>query len=224
MRYADRALSFDRITASAREEILHPTLGITEQILDVHSVAMQDGEPQVTAVDQPVSSDHAFVFFDVVGEPYHLWVRVAVEGARVQFAGITPLTYIELVVSSLEHTPEDIAAVLGTPATSAYHRGERSPQGARTYGTNVWIYEPLPRMAGFFEDRLRQFARAVRSLQEGVRRLPAGCEVEVSIVSKQCSAWPEGFHVPADVGADLFALRASLDIDVYYFGPEALGR
>jgi len=208
---------------TARAEAMRPAFAITKQILDVHSLVIANGKPEIAGTVQSQDGRAGFVFFSIAGEPYHLWVRVGLETHQVEFSGITPLTQIELLLRSAECSPEMISSILGMSPSKSVRRGEQFRPNSAPSKFNLWRFEPVPAGPGFFDDRLGAFLGLIEPIQARMKGLPADCEIEVSVRSRQCAAWPDGFHINPEAATIIAQLGASLDIDVSFSGPSELG-
>ena len=202
------------VTGVAITELGHPSLGVTEQVLSVNRVF-----PMPVAVDRTTDPSAAFVFFSIENEAYHFWVRVNATRPVVEFAGVEPASEVAIMISSDQVSIEAITIWAGHNPTSAMRRGEAKRLGRGLYPTNIWVFEPWRGSVEFLDAKL---ARATATLAELSGRGPApeGLRVQVSVSSRQWSAWPSGFHLSTDLVDAAARVQASIDIDQYMTGPE----
>ncbi|MDZ7619148.1 MAG: DUF4279 domain-containing protein [Patescibacteria group bacterium] len=175
----------------------------------------------MAGVDSVTEPDALFVFIAVQDEPYHFWVRVEPRphGPQIAFVGYCPEYRVSFDVSSDDVTPDQITAHIGLSPTETREKGSSRLHGARPFPRNQWTLEPFASQPGFLEDKLSRLFAVLATCRELVSTLPATCSAQVSVMSYQWQAWPEGFHLSPEHLASLQALRASFDLDLYVGGP-----
>jgi hypothetical protein len=213
--------SITEAIAIARLEAMRPTWGVSKQFFESHRPAVEAGEPVIAALDQVTAPEAVFVFMPVVEEPYHFFVRVegSASGPRITFTGYCPAYRVQLVIVSSELTAEAVSALIGLTPSEVRVKGSPILNGPRTYPEHQWRLEPSPRTPGFLEYKLATLLAIATPQGERIASLPSTCRVEVSVVSRQWHAWPEGLHLTAANIAAIRHLRASFDLDLYISGP-----
>lgn len=109
---------------AAIKEVLSPTLGVTEQILSVHKLVMQNTLPVIARVQD--KSDGAYhIYFAVESEPYYFVVVVLLSGNQYFISGsyIESAVRVYLRISSDILEPQEITeAGWVTPYSVLYQR------------------------------------------------------------------------------------------------------
>lgn len=211
----------DPSVALAVAEVEALEWGISQQFFAVHRPVLVAGRPHVAGVVSAAEPDALFVFFAVQDESYHFWVRVEPRshGPQIAFVGYCPQYHVSFDVSSDSVTPDEITAHIGLSPTEVRTKGSSRLPGARPFPRHLWTFEALAGQPGFLEDKLTHLFRVLGERQPRISTLAADCSAEVSVVSHQWQAWPEGFHLSPEYLARLHDLRASFDLDLYVGGP-----
>lgn len=111
----------------ARREIVERNLEETAQLLRIHEVAHENGQPQVVYADSTSIPGRAFVYFKILGEPYHFAVVVDSHpdvGAEVCCVFVAAAVRALLTIRSTTVTPEEMSALIGLAPTRVYVPGK----------------------------------------------------------------------------------------------------
>jgi len=68
--------NISEIEEVAIAEILNPSFATTQQILQDHSIQYKDGKPVISRVDTENGNDSTVVYFNIIGELFHLAVYI----------------------------------------------------------------------------------------------------------------------------------------------------
>lgn len=112
----------------AISEVLQPTLGVTEQVLAVHKLVIQDdGNPLILLIDEESELGAYYVYFGVEDEPYYFVVVIRQESNEL----VASAAYIEAAVRvylSIRSATRDIvkSGVWETVRQPSFHSDSRS--------------------------------------------------------------------------------------------------
>ena len=213
--------SFETALLIAQHEVRDLAWGVSQQFFGAHRAVVRDGVARIAYVDPSSSPGDLFVFFGVVDEQYHFWVRIdaAEVTPHIAFVGYCPAYRAELVVHSPDVTSDALTCHLGLQPTAVRAKGCPILSGPRVYPAHQWRLEAMPGLPGFLDQKLDTLLALVRDSTERFATLPSSCRVELSVVSRQWQAWPEGVHLSPAYIAALANIGAAFDLDLYASGP-----
>jgi Domain of unknown function (DUF4279) len=213
----------------ARVEVAQRSLGVTQQILAVNSVVVQNGEPEVARVTEVTSVGQFAVWFPLRDQEYFFVVFVESDrDGKPQLAGSCWHARVRawLVIASTDVSAAEITARTGLSPTEVYERGDVvkfSP--TRTYNTHSWVLEPQRDVPGTVDEKLSELLLHAGKATDAIAGLRPACSVEVVIIYSGWGGDPQfgGWHVDAKSLQSIAALGAEMDVDMYAMGPEFPG-
>ncbi|MEO1590875.1 MAG: DUF4279 domain-containing protein [Cyanobacteria bacterium J06632_22] len=210
----------------AISEVLNPTLGVTEQVLAVHKLAVQDGNPLILLVDKDGELGAYYIYFGIEDEPYHFVVVIRQEGKKL----VASAAYIEaairvyLLISSTTLHPNTITEKVKLNPTRKGLLGEAShPRTPNVkFKENRWYFEPQKGVPGNLENKLNFLLDQLESAQLMIADLQDECEIYICICYAGYRGWMGGWHIDKATIRRIAALGAEVDLDLYAYGEQDL--
>jgi hypothetical protein len=212
----------------AQEEVNGQAWALTRQLLAVNAAEIgEDGDPVVARVDEDTESGAYFIYFPIRGEPYFFVVVVRPDEAgelAVSWIYMEGGTRVYLLITSEIFSPEEITARVGLTPTKSHQMGDpvRKKSPARTYRVHMWHFEPQKGIPGTVEEKLKVLLEEVNPAVAQIADLRPMCDVGVMVVFEGWGGdWQfGGIHFETEIVQGLAALGATLDLDLYAFGPD----
>jgi hypothetical protein len=182
-------LNTQEIREFAIQEILSPTLAVTEQYLAVNRVVFKDNVPSIEDIIFKPEENGALVYFPVEGERYYFVVIVALEPhPTVRWSETSPGNRVYFFAKSQEHSLEELLALADMKPTRTWRKGERNGRLPRHNGFEICCYELY---TGEVEDKLRTLLDALLPYQAGVSRLlqVAGVGINIAYYGYKAEMW-----------------------------------
>ncbi|MBE9116413.1 DUF4279 domain-containing protein [Lusitaniella coriacea LEGE 07157] len=156
----------------AISEVLNPTLGVTEQVLAVHKLVVQDGNPLILEVDKDSEPGAYYLYFKIEDEPYHFVIVIREEGKNL----VASAAYIEaairvyLSICSTTLHPREITKKVKLNPTKIHVLGElKYPRiSHRKFTQNYWYFEPQKGMPGNLENKLKFLLDRLETKQSAI--------------------------------------------------------
>ncbi|MBL4940044.1 MAG: DUF4279 domain-containing protein [Colwellia sp.] len=214
----------------AQEEVLNKRWGITQQVLEVHSVVFcQDGNPEVKRVYEKEPGEDISVFFAIQDQPYFYVVVVTVKENDFAVGGgyIEAKVRVYLGIYSEELTRDEITKRLGIEPFRSWRKGQpfRASFPQRKHEEHACQFHAHPETPGSVEEKLDELVRQLTPVKDEIRQLGESCRLEVTIVYENWGGDPQfgGFNLNAGHIKFISTIGAEVDCDLYSFGPKMLG-
>ncbi|KJH71199.1 DUF4279 domain-containing protein [Aliterella atlantica] len=212
--------------SAAISEVLRPTLGVTQQVLAVHKLVVQDGKPLILLVDEKSELGAYYIYFGIEDQPYHFVVVIREE----QKTPIASAAYIEasvrvyLAIASTTLAPDTITEKVKLNPTSKRLLGEpKNPRNPRLkFKEHRWYFEPQKNVPGSLETKLKFLLDRLEPAQEAIANLQNNCETSICICYKGYRGWMSGWHIDKATMRKIVALGAEVDLDLYAYGEQDL--
>lgn len=204
------------IRHTAQQEILHPTLKATQQLLAVNQVVTQDDIPYIEDIILDTQENLARVYFPVKGEEYFLVVSVPLEPqTSVSMVAMSPGSRVYFAIKSEESSLEDLLALTSIKPTKTWRKGERRGNSPQHSGFEVRPYE---KETGEVEEKLDGLLAVLLPFQSELPTLSlkASIGIYIAYYGYQEQMW--GLHLNEEAIRKLAALHVSVDIDLYASG------
>ncbi|MEM9007581.1 MAG: DUF4279 domain-containing protein [Cyanobacteria bacterium P01_F01_bin.86] len=210
----------------AISEVLNPTLGVTEQVLAVHKLAIQDGNPLILLVDRDSEPGAYHIYFKIEDEPYYFVVVIREEGGKL----VASAAYIEagvrvyLLISSTTLHPNAITERVKLNPTRQGLLGEVSQPRVPnvTFKENRWYFEPQKGVSGSLKNKLNFLLDRLEPAQLMIADLQDECEICICICYAGYRGWMGGWHIDKATLLRIAALGAEVDLDLYAYGKQDL--
>jgi hypothetical protein len=219
--------------AAARTELTAQEFASLRQILAVHRVIVgSDGVPVVIHVESSSDADWHHVYFALCSLhdgrelPYHLVLTVSsaeLERPEVRWVTVQPGTRVYFQIRSEILSHAAISQTIGVASTSNVERGTPiRPGHPKLHLDHRWEFEIEPNTPCSADQRLARLIARLGPSAPAIRSLPPECRRQLSIVFEAWAGNPQfgGLHFDTSVTEFLAATGASLDIDLYGFGPQ----
>lgn len=149
----------DLVSLAAISEVVNQTLGVTQQVLAVHKLVVQDGNPLILLVDADTELGAYFVYFQIEDQPYHFVVVIREESKKLiaSSAYIEAAVRVYLTLRSTTLHPDTITEKVGLTPTRKRLLGEaKHPRIPHVkFKENCWYFEPQEDMPGNLENKLK---------------------------------------------------------------------
>lgn len=130
-------------------ELLHPTLLVTRQFLEVNKVVLKEHVPVVEDVILREEEKTAEVYFPIEGESYYFVVYLDVEPrVALRWTGMSAGNRVYFYAKSGERQVDELVAMAGVEPTRTWEKGKH----IRHHGFEV---RPSLKETGEVEDKLR---------------------------------------------------------------------
>lgn len=218
----------------ARQEVEAPELGVTQQVLAVHDVRRDaNGRPAPLRVDDTTEKDAHFVYFGLQergpaahAEPYHLVVAIRRsddQAPHVSWSYVELATRVYLLIASDELHPDAITARVGIRPTKTMVKGSLAGYGraARPLEKHYWQWDALLGTPAGMEERIAALIDRIHPAVAEFSALRGSCEARLVVVLEGWAGNPQFAQPGLDAAAIgvLAAIGASVDFDIYAFGP-----
>lgn len=210
----------------AINEVLNPTLGVTEQALTVHKLVVEDGNPLILLVDEDSYPGAYYIYFAIEDEPYHFVVFIRSEGEKL----VASAAYIEaairvyLSIASTVLHPNTITEKVKLNPTRTQLLGEsRNPRNPNVrFKENRCYFEPQKGVPGNLENKLNFLLNHLEPAQSMIAELQDKCEIYLCICYEGYRSWMGGWHLDKATILRIAALGAEVDLDLYAYGEQDL--
>ncbi len=207
-------------------EVLNPTLGVTEQVLAVHKLVVEDGNPLILLVDENSYPGAYYIYFGIEDEPYHFVVFIKQECEKL----VASAAYIEaairvyLSIASTALDPNTITEKVKLNPTRTQLLGEsRNPRNPNVkFKENRWYFEPQKGVPGNLENKLNFLLDRLEPAQSTIAALGDKCEIYLRICYEGYRGWMGGWHIDKATIRRIAALGAEVDLDLYAYGEQDL--
>ncbi|MDJ0536101.1 MAG: hypothetical protein QNJ70_27040 [Xenococcaceae cyanobacterium MO_207.B15] len=92
------------------EELKHPTLGVTEQILEVHQIIYESNQPVIARIDDKREKEAFYIYLRLKEQPYYFVIIIRTENNQLAVSAsyIEPEVRVYLSVKSKQLTAQEI--------------------------------------------------------------------------------------------------------------------
>ncbi len=161
----------EKLINESVKELVNPTLGVTEQYLDIHDVERLDGipQPERVLVDEPANL--AIVYFKIRSERFRLAVYLQLQPVIVVYSVSTENNNkIYLRATSENFNADEIQAMTSLQATESFNKGDTRKFGKSIYDYSGLVFEPNLEI-DTFENKLYHLLTHLEKDNNGVKLL-----------------------------------------------------
>ncbi|MCI1186118.1 DUF4279 domain-containing protein [Hymenobacter sp. DH14] len=207
------------IIAIAAAEATNPTFGTSKAFLEVHSVAIQDGEPKVAGITIPAGPLPTIVYFAVEDEKFFLAVSVSPVSLTVEHAWVEDYHRISFHATSETLDLQQLAALTMLKPTESWNKGDQRKLGGALRKQSSIEFEPHPG-PGEFEARLKKLLSFLEQDHAGVQALVDKADGYLRIISvfHNGNTMLGGLHLDKECIQRMAALNLEIDFDLYAEG------
>lgn len=203
----------------AIQELLHPSLEVTMQHLEVLQPEMKEGFPVVARVNSRLSENLALVYFAIQDERFFLVVNVEKgDDLTIHSIWVESGHRVYLTATSEDYDLARLSAFLNLPGLDGWSKGEPRRNGRSRHSFSRVCFEPNTNEAYDLEEKLIELLTALEKDAEGVVQLSKEAIAYISVVRHQYVSGNAGIHLEQETISRLSKLNLSLDIDTYIVG------
>lgn len=214
-----RSIPPAQVVEAAEREIGAPTIGVSKQLLAVHTPVRDNGRPCLAGAWAWPNGLFS-LYYRIDGESYFLELSVGETdgGAVFEWMDVQAAVCITFGLDTVVLTPGEITQALGLTPTYTRAIGEPGRYTKAPATSNVWSIED--REPGPFEERLEAMLGLLRGHRAALDALGSGVNKWVSVGYRGYKDSMQGLHL-SEVNVRLLAdLGLSIDFDLYASGPD----
>jgi len=213
-------VKYAQIIAVAIAEITKPMFGVTEEFLKVHSVAHQNGSPQVAGVKKDGEDGQTVVYFTVEGEKFYLAIHLNTV-PEIEVNGVDTEDYyrVSFRAYSEKLTFQELSDLTPLKPTCGYSKGDQRSFGGGRYPGNLLEFYLNPQPTTF-ESKLDELLTFLEQDARGIRVLCECAESYISVVAifHNGNTMLGGVHLDKSMIQRMSALNLEIDFDLYAEG------
>ena len=214
----------EEIVALVVSEFQTPTLGVTEQYLEVHAPVTENGTIKIDRIDWEAGHDRAIVYVPVVDEFFHFALLVNLKLKKVYGFRSEPWHRVYFNATSKTLSLQELQSCTSLIPTSGWDKEDLRPHGKNRYGFSSFKLLPNPE-PDTFENKLTKLLDRLETDPEGVKKLAekTKAEITVAINFHNGNGMLGGLHLDQRSLQRIAELNFSMDFDLYAeghpFGP-----
>lgn len=170
------------IVAVATAEATNPTFGTTQQFLEVHAVALEDGKPKVAGIAMASDQAPAIVYFAVQDEEFFLAVSVSPVSLSVEYAWAEDYHRVSFHATSATLDTEQLSALTSLKPTESINKEDNRGNAKRKWPYHSIEFEPNPE-PNPFETKIKQLLTFLEQDATGIRALVDQAEGCLRVIS-----------------------------------------
>jgi hypothetical protein len=211
------------LIAAATAEILNPTLGVTRQFLDIHSVAYEASQPKVAGVDFFKEKKIGIVYFAVDKQEFYLAISISTAKPEFQlepqWVWVQEWNRIAFRATSEVLDAEQLMASTTLKPTASWNKGDQRKGVGATHKYSSIQFIPYPE-PGEFEVMLKKLLAFLEQDVEGIRALvdKAAGYIQIISVFHNGNTVLSGLHLDKECIQRLAALNLEIDFDLHAKG------
>ena len=203
----------------ATEELKHPTLGVSEQIVSSHIL-----NPEPIRIDAEREQGAYFLYFSIVDEDYFFVVALREEDGvlKPSASWIEANAQVYLSVHTEQKTPNEITELLGIQPTSSGKMGEHPahrPSGA-VNKCHYWCFEPQKDIPESLEKKVDVLLESMEVCHNELKSLSESCSVTLTVCYEGYKDWMGGVVLSPYQLAQIAEMKAGIWVDLYASGPD----
>jgi hypothetical protein len=161
----------EKVISKAVTELLNPSLGTTEQYLEIHDVERLQNVPQLERVMVNEPDNLAIVYFKILGEKFRLAVYLQLQPVIIVYNVATENnSRVYLRATSENISADETQAITSLQATESFNKGDSRKFGKSFCNYSGLIFEPNPEI-DTFENKLDQLLTLLEQDKKGVKLL-----------------------------------------------------
>jgi hypothetical protein len=191
-----------QLKEAAIAEILHPTLAMTNQILDDHPLDYKDGTPNISSIDKEDTNGIVRVYFKFKDEPFDLVIYISsIPNIEILSVAIEPGTSVYLWIEKPESNVQiDIPFV---PTRTTIKGFEFGPDKN---------YSNIP------EHKINRLLNILDKYKERIKEIASITYVSLNIAYHSHKDNMQGIHLDRAMLKRISELNIELDLDLYASG------
>ena len=217
---AHTGMDDDAIVLAAIEELRSRTLGVTQQLLAIHDVKRENGQPVIDRVDRERGDGLAIVYVPVEGERFYLAIYVqTADVPRVADVETEPWHRVYFRAWSDTLDLAALRAMTTLEPTRSWSKDQPIARKMIAYKFSGFDVEPNPE-PDEFEDKLRKLLDLLERDAAGVTALVESGGVVLQVLTEfhNGNTMLGGFHIDQGLLKRIAALGLEIDFDLYCGG------
>lgn len=192
----------------------------TKQFLEVHSVQLENGKPNVERVDLESFDNVNMVYFPIQDEPFFLTVYFEKENNKLRGVGTENGNQVYLTATSENLTFEQLSGIVKLNGVSGWSVNQDRKNGKGKYTFSRLSYEPIKSRAYDLKVKLKLLLNDLEKEADGIRKLTEMADAIISIHHQQYVDGNKGIYFEAGIINRVSKLNLGIDIDQYVYGNE----
>lgn len=209
----------EQIRNIAIAELTKPTLGGTEQYLEIHSAVKENGAIKVDRIDLEGKDEIGIVYIPIEGEYFHFAVYVDLKKSEVTGVGTESWNRVYFRATSEEHSFQELQAMTTLEPTDFWNKGDLRSNGKTSYSFSSFKLLPNPE-PDEFEDKLRKLLDVIETDSKGIQKLVETADVGIIVAMNfhNGNGMLGGMYIDEESIKRISRLNLSIDFDLYADG------
>ena len=213
-------MKVNNLIQKAIEEIENKEFGITEQFLEIHSVAYEDSKPIVEKIDVDEKKGTAIIYFPITNQKFHLAIYLKIKPEiSVNWVEIEPHHSIYFRATSEIFDYKELCAMTTLKPTNGWNKGDKRKFGGLLYKFSCieFLINEDPDKFGI---KLKQLLDYLEQDKEGIANLGnnANGYIQVIINFHNGNTMLGGPMIDKNSIKRISALNLEIDFDLYAEG------
>jgi hypothetical protein len=206
------SLSDAEILKLVAKEFKAPTLGATEQYLEIHQPILENGILKIDRIDRESDRNIIISYIPVENEYFHFAVYIDGNTAEILNVGTESRNTVSLCITSEDLDITDLALLKNLNNTRSWNKGDLRGKNA-TYNYSFVQYEPNPE-PDEFEDKLKKLLVALLKEKGEINKLVSTANTYVRVVMDFHSG--NQLLGSADIDLECLKLLTELNLRIHF--------
>lgn len=209
----------EQIINIAISELVTPTLGVTEQYLEIHSAVKENGTIKVDRIDLEGKGDIGVVYIPIENEYFHFAVYVDLTKREVSGVDTESWNRVYFNATTEELSIQKVKDFTTLEPTDFWNKGDLRKNGKSTYNFSSFKLLPNPE-PDEFEDKLRQLLDLLETDPVGIENLVKNTNAGITVAMNfhNGNGMLGGMNIDEKSIKRMSKLNLSIDFDLYADG------
>lgn len=211
-----------QIIEAIETEFKTPTMGVTEQYLEIHKPVYKDDQLVIERVDRD-KEDQTIVYIPVANEVFYFAIYLDEKKGEVIGLNTEAFYRVYFRATSERLTAEELIACTKLQPTELWSKGDLRKSGKSYHSFSSFTLLPNPE-PDEFEDKLRKLLTFLEQDKEGIKHLveQANCYICAVMNIHNDNGMLGGPIIDLESINRLSALRLPISFDIYLEGNSLL--
>ena len=199
------------------KEIKTKTLGVTEQLLEIHSPIYIDGEIKIDRIDREMGGDYLVAYLPVLNERFYFGVSINISTKEVHGFYTEAGINVYFMASSEEFSKLNLKEMTNLIPTESWNKGDISPYNLKyNYKNSAILFKPNPEPDDL-EDKLRKLLDFLEQDKNSILELvdKANGYIQIAMYIHNGNNCIGGISIGQDSIRRMSELNLSIDFDLY---------